>query len=133
MANTNKRELSPVAVAANVAGEEKRQREAKARRSNAEKQRTFRSNMKAKGFKEVKVWEKPPEPGFVRAWNGASPVIHEVTAGVCARDEKTRGAVDAMMNAFFRAMRGDEKEMAGDAWAVYGDVKALLAPLGYRD
>jgi hypothetical protein len=103
------------------------------RQKNAEKQKRFRENMKGNGFKEVKAWEKPPPPGWVKAWAKCPvPLIRESTAGVCERDIKTRQAVDGMLTAFFTAMRGENDNMSNAAWDIYKDIETLLSPLGYR-
>jgi hypothetical protein len=51
--------LSPDAIAANAAGETKREKEKEARRKNAEKQARFREGMKAEGYKRVTLWGLP--------------------------------------------------------------------------
>jgi hypothetical protein len=103
------------------------------RRENAEKQARFRKSMKEKGYREVKQWEKPPAPGQVKPWGKLPPpLIKESSAGVCERDAAISAAVQAMMSAYFHTMRGDGENMAPEAWDVYRDIEALLAPLGYK-
>ena len=59
MAKRKAPELSPEAQAANAAGEAGRERERRARQANAEKQKRFRENMKADGFRQVLLWDFP--------------------------------------------------------------------------
>jgi hypothetical protein len=55
--------LSPYATAANAAGEAKREKEREARRKNAEKQKRFRDNMKAEGYRRITLWDIPSPSG----------------------------------------------------------------------
>jgi hypothetical protein len=59
MAKRKAPELPLEAVAANAAGEAKREKEKTARRKNAEKQKRFRDSMKAEGFHQVLLWAFP--------------------------------------------------------------------------
>jgi len=59
MAKRKAPELSPEAVAANAAGEARREKEKAARQANAEKQKRHRESMKAAGFKQVLRWALP--------------------------------------------------------------------------
>jgi hypothetical protein len=59
-------EISPEALAANAAGEARREKEKKARRANAEKQRRWRETMKTEGLRQVQLWDFPC-PADVRA------------------------------------------------------------------
>jgi hypothetical protein len=52
-------ELTPEAQAVNAPGEARRERERKTRQVNAEKQKRFRENMKAGGFRHVLLWDFP--------------------------------------------------------------------------
>jgi hypothetical protein len=60
------------------------------------------------------------------------PLIKEGTAGVCERNAAMNEAVNSMMSAFFHALCGEGETIAPDAWDVYRDIEALLAPLGYK-
>jgi hypothetical protein len=132
MAKTNEWKISPEGQAANEAGEKRRHFEADARRRNAKKQKDFRANMKAKGYKQVTAWEKPPAAGMVKAWKGAAPEIHEISAGIYERDDKMKKAVKSMLTEFFISLRVKESEMSAENWIVYKDIETLLAPLGYK-
>jgi hypothetical protein len=133
MAKKKVPEESPKAKAANAAADERRERERRARVSNAESQKRYRESMKAQGYRALLVWDKPPEKGKVKAWPaGAAPLIREKTAGICERDANIKAAVDSMFTAFFHSMRGDKDNMSREAWAVYKDIEALLFPLGYK-
>jgi hypothetical protein len=129
MAKKKTPELSPEAKAANAAGEARREKEAAARRSNAEKQKRFRDSMKAQGYREVKAWEKPLSPGLVKI---PAAVIREETAGICERDETAKAAVHSMMIAFFTSMRGENENISPEGWNIYRDIETLLSPLGYK-
>ena len=56
-------ELSPEAIAANAAADARREKEKQARQKNAEKQKRFRDNMKAEGYKRVTLWDAPSPAG----------------------------------------------------------------------
>jgi hypothetical protein len=64
MAKRKAPELSPEAIAANAAGEARREKEKQALKKNAEKQKRFRKSMKEAGYKRVTLWE-PPGPAGV--------------------------------------------------------------------
>ncbi|MDR0474932.1 MAG: hypothetical protein LBH43_14815 [Treponema sp.] len=57
MAKRKAPELPPEAQAANKAGEARREKEKQARQRNVEKQRRFRDNMKAEGYRRVTLWD----------------------------------------------------------------------------
>jgi hypothetical protein len=59
MARRKAPELSPEAKAANAEGEARCDKEKQSRRKNAEKQKRFRDNMKAGGYKRVTLWDLP--------------------------------------------------------------------------
>jgi hypothetical protein len=59
MAKRKALELSPEAQAANAAGEAGREKERRVSQANAEKQKRFRENMKAGGFRQVLLWDFP--------------------------------------------------------------------------
>jgi hypothetical protein len=120
--------------AANAAGEARREKEKKDRRANAESQKRYRESMKARGYRALLIWDKPPEKGKVKAWPpGAVPVISEKTAGICERNEDYRKAVNVALTAFFTSMRGDKDTMNREGWTVYHDIETLLSPLGYKN
>jgi hypothetical protein len=118
---------------ANAAADAARERAARRRRVNAEKQARFRKSMIAQGYKLKKYWEKPPAPGMIAPWgNSPPPCIQKTSAGICEKDAAIREAVKAMFTAFFGSMRGKNKDMNKEAWAVYKDIEALLSPIGYK-
>jgi hypothetical protein len=150
-------ELSPETVEANAAGEARREKEKKARRANAEKQRRFRENMKAGGFRQVLLWDFPclvdvrermTAAGFrqVPAWENGKPETGE------SRQEKRRadpgrvkvaaviresslGIADrapdvrrALSNAIFEFSKVIGE--SPETNKLYEDVRELLRPLG---
>jgi len=143
-------ELSPEAVAANAAGEAKRDKENQDRRKNAEKQARFRSNMKADGFRRVTLWDIPlpagtnkriSEQGFrqVPAWEKAdrkytnrsrvakvrfAVQIRETSLHAAARLPEVKEALSRAAGAFLAAL-GD----APEAKAVFNDYLELVALL----
>ena len=63
MAKKKAPELSQEAIAANAAGEARREKEKQSRLKNAEKQKRFRDSMKEEGYKRVTLWEEPSPSG----------------------------------------------------------------------
>jgi hypothetical protein len=158
---TNKRgsrkapELSPEAQAANAAGEARREKERQARRANAEKQKRFRENMKADGFRQVLLWDFPC-PADVRermtaagfrqapAWetspgpggkekplpSGAVKVaatVHETSIGIADKAPDIQKALSLALGAFLHEVEKLPRQTWGD---VYKDIQELLRPLG---
>jgi hypothetical protein len=148
-------ELSPEAQAANAAGEVRREKEKKARQANAEKQKRFRENMKADGFRQVLLWDFPC-PADVRermtaaglrqspAWEAAPPpggkekplpagmvkaavVIHESSLGIADKAPDIQKALTLALGAFLQEV----ENLPRSAWEnVYKDIQELLRPLG---
>jgi hypothetical protein len=105
----------------------------KKRRANAEKQARFRQSMKEKGYKEIRTWERQPEPGMVKPWGELSPPhIRESTVGICERDPAVKKAVDRMMSAFLATLRGEDETLDKEQWNIYRDIETLLSPLGHE-
>jgi hypothetical protein len=148
-------ELSPEAVAANAAGEARREKEKKARRANAEKQRRFRENMKADGFRQVLLWDFPC-PADVRdrmagagfrqspAWEAVpgpgkkemplpsgmvkvAAAVHETSIGIADRAPEIHKALSLALCAFLREVEKLPRQAWGNA---YQDIQDLLRPLG---
>jgi hypothetical protein len=148
-------ELSPEAQAANAAGEARREKEKKARRANADKQRRFRENMKADGFRQVLLWDFPC-PADVRermtaagfrqapAWEAiprpgekekplpsgvvkAVGVIHESSLGIADKAPEIKQALSIALGAFLQQV----EKLPRASWGnVYKDIQDLLRPLG---
>jgi hypothetical protein len=148
-------ELSSEAQAANAAGETRREKERQARRANAEKQKRFRENMKADGFRQVLLWDFPC-PADVRermtatgfrqapAWEAApSPVekekplpagmvktatvIHESSLDIADKTPEIKQALSVALGAFLREV----EKLPRASWGnVYKDIQDLLRPLG---
>jgi hypothetical protein len=148
-------ELSPEAQAANAAGEAGREKERQARRANAEKQKRFRENMKAEGFRQVLLWDFPC-PADVRermtaagfrqapAWEAApgpgvkekplpsgmariTAPVHETTIGIADRAPEIHKALSVALGAFLREVEKLPRASWGNA---YKDIQDLLRPLG---
>ena len=143
--------LSPEAIAANAAADARREKEKQARQKNAEKQKRFRDNMKAEGYKRVTLWDAPSpagQPGRmagmgyrqVPAWempqkntdkkSRATMVplavrIRESSLHVGARSPKVQAALKKAMGTMAAAL-GDTPE----GKAVYNDFLELIALLG---
>jgi len=143
-------ELPPEAQAANAAGETRREKEKKARRKNAEKQKRFRESRKSDGYKRVTLWDDPApsgQPGRmagmgyrqVPAWEmpgersgkgRAARVrlavrIRETSLNAGARLPTVQKALTAAAGEFLKAL-GDTPE----GKAVYADYLALVNLLG---
>jgi hypothetical protein len=148
-------ELSLEAQAANAAGEAGREKERRARQANAEKQKWFRENMKADGFRQVLLWDFPC-PADVRermtaagfrqapAWEAApSPgekekplpagmvkaaaVIHESSLGIADRAPEIHRALSVALGAFLREV----EKLPRASWGnVFKDIQGLVRPLG---
>jgi len=143
-------ELSPEAVAANAAGEARREKEKQARIKNAEKQARFRESMKEAGYKRVTLWDAPGSPGQtgrmagmgykkVPAWelpqesaekSRAAKVkiavnIRESSLHIAARSPKVKEALKRATGGMALAL-GD----APEDLAVYRDFLELVALLG---
>jgi hypothetical protein len=148
-------ELSPEAQAANAAGEARREKERQARQANAEKQKRFRENMKADGFRQVLLWDFPC-PADVRermtaagfrqspAWEAAprpggkekplsagmvkaAAAIHETSIGIADKSPEVREALSLALGAFLRQVEKLPRQAWGNA---YKDLQELLRPLG---
>jgi hypothetical protein len=160
MAKRKAPELSPEALAVNAAGEARREKERKARRDNAEKQRRYREGMKAQGFKQVLLWALPcpadvqgrmTAAGFRQApaWEKPDPyetkpdrkkadpgrvkvaaAIRESSLGAADKSPEVRAALFKAVSEFLNAL-GDSPELK----AVYSDFQELVKPLGnpWRD
>jgi hypothetical protein len=121
-------DLSPEAVAANAAGEARREKEKKDRRANAEKQKRHRESMKAAGYKQVLTWEKPLPSGQVKA----HAVIHESSLDIAGKNPEIKKALFYCLAGFLRDMK--EKKIPGGVWKdVYNDMQELLRPFGEID
>jgi hypothetical protein len=148
-------ELSPEAQAANAVGEAGREKERQARRANAEKQKRFRENMKADGFRQALLWDFPC-PADVRermtaagfrqspAWEAAplpggkekplpagmvkaATVIHESSLGIADRSPEAHKALSVALGAFLQQV----EKLPRASWGnVYSDIQELLRPLG---
>jgi hypothetical protein len=155
MAKRKAPELSPEAQAANAAGEASREKERRARQANAEKQKRFRKNMKAGGFRQVLLWDFPC-PADVRermaaagfrqtpAWEAApgpggkekplpsgvvkaAVVIHESSLGIAGKAPEIHKALSAALDAFLREAEKLPRAVRGN---IYKDIRELLRPLG---
>jgi hypothetical protein len=125
------------------------------RRANAEKQKRFRENMKASGFRQVLLWDFPC-PADVRermtaagfrqapAWEAApSPeekekplpvgmvkaaaVIHESSLGIADNVPDIQKALTLALGTFLREVENLPRQTWGN---VYKDIQELLRPLG---
>jgi hypothetical protein len=155
MAKRKAPELSPEARAANAEGEARREKERRARQSNAEKQKRFRENMKAGGFRQALLWDFPC-PADVRermtaagfrqapAWEAApSPrgkekplpagvvktavAIHESSLDIADRAPEIQKALSLALGAFLQEVENLPRSAWGNA---YKDIQSLLRPLG---
>jgi len=142
-------DVSQEALAANAAGEARREKETQARRKNAEKQKRFRESQKMCGFRRVTLWDAPSPAGErlsgagfrqVPAWempekhtdkksrDAKIPIavrIRESSLHVGARSAKVQ---EALINAkgTMAAALGDTPEER----AVFADYLELIALLG---
>jgi len=142
-------ELSPEAIAANAAGEARREKETQARQKNAEKQARFRDSMKAEGYKRVTLWGLPcpadkrlSGAGFrqVPAWempqknaekSRAAKVklavnIRETSLNAGARSPEVKKALASAAGRFLQDLGTD----APEARAVYSDYLEIMKLLG---
>jgi len=142
-------ELSPEAIAANAAGEARREKESQARQKNAEKQRRFRDSMKSEGYKRVTLWGLPSPAdkrlsgaGFrqVPAWekpqknadkSRAAKMklavnIRETSLNVAARSPEVKKALDSAAARFLQSLGTDTPEKS----AVYYDYLEIIKLLG---
>jgi hypothetical protein len=150
--------LSPEAQAVNAAGEAGREKERKARRDNAEKQRRFRESMKALGFKQVLLWtlpcpadvqERMTAAGFRQApaWETEKPrqekkrndpgrvkiaaAIRESSLGAADKSPEVRAALSRAAGEFLNTLGGSPGgKLSPEAQAVYRDFVELIRPLG---
>ena len=148
-------ELNPNAQAANAAEETRREKERQARRANAEKQKRFRENMKADGFRQVLLWDFPcsadvrermTAAGFRQApaWEAspgpggkekplpsgtvkAAVVIHESSLGIADKAPEIKQALSVALGAFLQQVEQLPRASWGNA---YKDIQDLLRPLG---
>jgi hypothetical protein len=149
MAKRKAPELSPEAIAANAAGESKREKEKQARLKNAEKQARFREGMKAEGYKRVTLWGLPCPAdkrlygaGFrqVPAWelpqrnaekSRAVKVklavnIRETSLNAAARSPEVKKALSIAAGEFLQSLGSDTPE----ARAVYSNYLEVMKLLG---
>jgi len=150
MAKRKAPELSPEAIAANTAGDARREKEKEARRKNAEKQKRFRDSMKAEGYKRVTLWDAPSpagQPGRmagrgfrqVPAWEmpeeyadkktraAMVPLavrIRESSLHIAARSPEMKKALSRAIGEFQKAIGN-----APEGKAVYNDFLELVALL----
>jgi hypothetical protein len=144
MAKRKAPELTPEARAANAEGEAGREKERRARQANAEKQKRFRENMKAGGFRQALLWDFPC-PADVRermaaagfrqapAWEAApSPerkakplpasvvkaavILHESSFGVAGKAPEIRQALSAALGAFLQQVEKLPRAAWGNAY-----------------
>jgi hypothetical protein len=152
MAKRKAPEFSPEALAANAAGEAGRE---KARQANAEKQKRFRENMKAAGFRQALLWDFPC-PADVRermaaagfrqapAWEVApgpgekekplpsgmvkvAAAVHETSIGIADKAPEIHEALSAALGVFLREVEKLPRSARENA---YKDIQELLRPLG---
>lgn len=147
-------ELSPEAIAANAAGEARRQVARDTRQANADKQKRYRESMKADGFKQTLTWDIPcpaavkasmAAAGFrqVAAWE--KPLPHHYERKKALPSGMVKIAVPIRESSLGIAGKSPEvlaavKKLKADAWglydkkkitdAVYRDILSLLLPLG---
>jgi hypothetical protein len=111
--------------AANREAGQRREKEEAIRRTNAGKQKRYRESMKAQGYKAKLIWEKPPEPGWVKV---EAPVIRENSLNVAATDPAIREVLKSLCGAFITAC--EKQGVPKDIWEpVYRDLLTLLKPL----
>jgi hypothetical protein len=148
MAKRKAPELSPEAVAANAAGEARRDKEKQERRKNAEKQKRFRESMKADGYRRVTLWDIPCPAGKRLAGAGFRQVpawelpqkkadksravkitlavrIRESSLHAATKSPEVKKALASAAGEFLKAL-GETPE----GKAVYNDFLELLALLG---
>jgi hypothetical protein len=148
MAKRKAPDLPPEAIAANAAGEARREKEKRDRQRNAEKQKRFRDSMKAEGYRRVTLWDLPSPAskrmaalGFrqVPAWedpqNAAEKSravkikcavrIRETSLNAAARMPQVRKALARAASEFLSCL-GD----APEGKAVYHDYLELIKLLG---
>jgi hypothetical protein len=149
MANRKAPELPPEAIAANAAGEAKREKENQSRRKNAEKQKRFREGMKEEGYRRVTLWDKPnpadkrmADMGYrqVPAWElpqkkaGKSHAvkvklavnIRETSLNVAAKSPEVEKALSNAAGEFLHSLGSDTAETR----AVYSDYLEIMKLLG---
>jgi hypothetical protein len=155
MAKRKAPKLSPEAQAANAMGEAMREKERRTRQANAEKQKRFRENMKAGGFRQVLLWDFPC-PADVRdrmavagfrqspAWEAVpgpgkketplpsgmvkvTAAVHEISIGIADRAPEIHKALSLALGAFLREVEKLPRAAWGNA---YKDIQGLLRPLG---
>jgi hypothetical protein len=143
-------ELSPEAIAANAAGEARREKEKAARLANAAKQRRFREGMKAEGYKQVLLWDMPCPAGVreritaagfrqVPAWErpapmgGPAPDSGTVRLAVCVHEStleptpEIKAALSRTLGGFLR----DVEKLPRDSWKnVYADLQEIIRVIG---
>ena len=101
------------------------EKEKKARKANAEKQRRYRKSMKAQGYHTRLIWEKPLESGWVRA---AAPVIRENSLNIIKDNSTVREVLENLSFTF--KLDCKKKDIPQEVWEpVYRDIQALLKPL----
>jgi hypothetical protein len=101
------------------------EKERKARRANAEKQKRYRESMKAQGYRARLVWEKPLESGWVRI---AAPIIRESSLGIAGNNPAFREVLENLSGTFISDCK--KKKIPNDVWEpVYKDIQVLLKPL----
>ena len=156
MAKRKAPELSPEAIAANTAGDARREKEKEARRKNAEKQKRFRDSMKAEGYKRVTLWDAPSptgQPGRmagrgfrqVPAWempeeyadkkSRAAKVavavrIRESSLNIGAKSPEIKKALDSAAGRFLAALGSVETPEKNAAYQDYLEIMKLLGGEG---
>ena len=145
---------------ANAVADEKRRRETAARQANAEKQKRFRENMKAWGFRQVLLWDFPcpvdvrermTAAGFRQcpAWETApgpggkekplpagvvkaAVAIHESSLGAGDKLPEVRDALSRATGEFLYTLSGGSPAgtLSPEAKAVYNDFQELIRHLG---
>ena len=101
------------------------EKEQKARKANAQKQKRYRASMKAQGYRTRLIWEKPLKSGWVRA---AAPVIRERSLNTVRDNPAVREVLENLSFTFISDCK--KKDIPQEAWEpIYRDIQVLLKPL----
>ena len=101
------------------------EKEKKARKANAEKQKRYRNSMKAQGYHTRLIWEKPLESGWVRA---AAPVIRGSSLNIIRDNSAMREVLEDLIITF--TVDCEKRKIPKEVWdPVYRDIQVLLKPL----
>ena len=101
------------------------EKDRKARKANAEKQKRYREGMKAQGYRARLVWEKPLARGRVRA---AAPVIRESSLGIAGNNPAVGEVLETLCGTFIADC--EKAKIPKEVWEpVYRDIQVLLKPL----